>query len=41
MMTVKEAAREIIERLLDEASWDDLWYELYVKQKDRGGAEGG
>lgn len=32
-MTVKEAAREIIDQLPDEASWDDLLYELYVKQK--------
>jgi len=33
MSSVKEAAREIIEKLPDEATWDDLMYELYVKQK--------
>lgn len=37
MMTVKEAAREIINQLPDEASWDDLLYELYVKQKIEAG----
>jgi len=36
-MTVKEAAREIINRLPDEASWDDLLYELYVKQRIEAG----
>lgn len=36
-MTVKEAAREIIDQLPDEASWDDLLYELYVKQKIEAG----
>jgi predicted transcriptional regulator len=36
-MTVKEAAREIINQLPDEASWDDLLYELYVKQKIEAG----
>ena len=33
MATAKEAARELIERLPEEASWDDIMYELYVKQK--------
>ncbi|MDE0025153.1 MAG: hypothetical protein OXP69_12145 [Spirochaetaceae bacterium] len=33
MSSVKEAARDVIERLRDDASWDDLMYELYVKQK--------
>ena len=31
--TAKEAARQVIERLPDQASWDELMYELYVKQK--------
>ena len=33
MSSVKEAARDVIERLRDDATWDDLMYELYVKQK--------
>ena len=31
--TAKEAALHIIERLPELASWDDIMYELYVKQK--------
>ena len=31
--TAKEAARQIIEHLPDQASWDDIMYGLYVKQK--------
>ena len=31
--SVKEAAQAVIERLRDDATWDDLMYELYVKQK--------
>ena len=33
MSSVKEAARQIIDSLPDQATWDDLMYELYVKQK--------
>ncbi|HSV99109.1 MAG TPA: hypothetical protein VLI39_02990 [Sedimentisphaerales bacterium] len=33
MATVKEEARELLERLPDEASWDDLMYEIYVRKK--------
>lgn len=33
MPSVKEAARAIVENLPDQATWDDLMYELYVKQK--------
>jgi len=33
MQTAKQAARELIEQLPESASWDDLMYELYVKQK--------
>ena len=33
MPSVKEAAQAVIERLRDDATWDDLMYELYVKQK--------
>lgn len=32
-----EAARKIIEHLPDQASWDDIMYELYVKQKIEAG----
>lgn len=32
-MTVKEEARQMIEKLPDHATWDDLMYELYVRQK--------
>lgn len=35
--TAKEAARQIIERLPDQATWDELMYELYVKQKIEAG----
>lgn len=31
--TAKEAARQIIEHLPEQATWDDIMYELYVKQK--------
>jgi len=33
MATVKEEARKLLERLPDEASWDDLIYEIYVQKK--------
>ncbi|MDE2149302.1 MAG: hypothetical protein KGJ55_05595 [Gammaproteobacteria bacterium] len=33
MATVKDAARQIIERLPEQVSWDELMYELYVKRK--------
>ncbi|MCB1738759.1 MAG: hypothetical protein KDK91_00190 [Gammaproteobacteria bacterium] len=33
MSSVKDAARAIVERLPEQATWDDLMYELYVKQK--------
>lgn len=33
METVKQQAREVVERLPDHATWDDLMYELYVRQK--------
>jgi hypothetical protein len=29
---VKAAARELVDRLPDGASWDDLMYEIYVRQ---------
>lgn len=33
MATPKQAARHLIEQLPEQASWDDIMYELYVKQK--------
>ncbi len=33
MSTAKQAARELIDHLPEQASWDDIMYELYVKQK--------
>jgi predicted transcriptional regulator len=33
MPSAKEAARQIIELLPEQATWDDIMYELYVKQK--------
>lgn len=35
--TAKQAARELIEHLPDQASWDDIMYQLYVKQKIEAG----
>ena len=37
MASAKEAARQIIDRLPDQATWDDIMYELYVKQKVKAG----
>lgn len=39
MRTVKEQARQVIETLPEEATWDDLMYELYVRQKIAFGLE--
>ena len=33
MPSAREAARQIIEHLPEQATWDDIMYELYVKQK--------
>lgn len=33
MPTAKEVARQLIEKLPEEASWTDIMYEFYVKQK--------
>ncbi len=35
--TAKEAARQIIEHLPEQATWDDIMYEFYVKQKIEAG----
>lgn len=33
MSTVKEEARELIDSLPDQATWDDLMYTFYIRQK--------
>ena len=33
MSTIKEQAKEIVEQLPEEATWDDLMYRIYVRQK--------
>jgi predicted transcriptional regulator len=33
MATIKEEARKLLDRLPDEASWEDLMYEIYVRKK--------
>jgi len=37
MSTAKQAAKQIIDQLPDQATWDDIMYELYVKQKIEAG----
>ena len=32
MSTAKETARQVIDRWPDQATWDDVLYELYVRQ---------
>lgn len=33
MPTIKEQAKELVERLPDEATFDDLVYQVHVRQK--------
>ena len=33
MSSVKQAAQAVLDHLPDNATWDELMYELYVKQK--------
>lgn len=37
MSSVKDAARAIVDKLPEQATWDDLMYELYVKQRIEAG----
>ena len=37
MQNAKESARQIIDHLPDQATWEDIMYELYVKQKIEAG----
>lgn len=40
MSTVKQIAFEVIEQLPDDCTWDDVIYELYVREKiERGLAD--
>ncbi len=33
MIAVRESAKQVLESLSDQCTWDDLLYELYVRQK--------
>ncbi len=33
MASAKQSAQELLNRLPDDAGWDDIMYEIYVKQK--------
>lgn len=33
MSIIKDEAKKMIDRLPDNATWDDIMYELYVKKK--------
>jgi hypothetical protein len=37
--SVKEEARRIIEKLPEDSTWDDLMYEIYVRQAIEAGLE--
>lgn len=37
MQTAKESARQSIDSLPDQATWEDVMYELFVKQKIEAG----
>jgi len=37
MQNAKESARQIIDHLPDQATWEEIMYELYVKQKIEAG----
>jgi predicted transcriptional regulator len=36
-MTAKESARDVLDRLPEKATWDDILYELHVRQKIEAG----
>lgn len=37
MSSVKDIAKQVIDRLPEDAGWTDIMYELYVKQKIEAG----
>lgn len=39
MPTVKEEARRLVEGLPEDATWKDLMYEVYIRQKMEAGRE--
>ena len=39
MQTAKQTAQQVIEHLPEQASWDEIMYELYVQQKIAKGLE--
>ena len=42
MATVKEEARRMVESLPDDASWEDVQYSIYVRERvERGRREAG
>jgi hypothetical protein len=40
-VSVKDEARRLIERLPEDATWDDLMHEIYVRQAIEAGLEDG
>jgi len=36
-MTIKEEARRLVEELPEKATWDDLMYRIYVRQRIEAG----
>ena len=41
MSTVKEQAREVVDTLPEGATWDDVMYAIYVRQKIEAGIRDG
>lgn len=39
VVNLKDEARRLIERLPDDATWDDLMHEIYVRQTIEAGLE--
>jgi predicted transcriptional regulator len=39
MSSVKESALELIQRLPEECTWDDVMYQMYVRQKIEAGLD--
>jgi predicted transcriptional regulator len=37
MVSIKEEARQIIDRLPEECSWEDVMYEIYVRKSIEAG----
>jgi hypothetical protein len=39
MVNIKDEARRLLDRLPDDASWDDLMHEIYVRKAIESGRE--